>query len=278
MEENIFALSPTIKNEGDDFKMFELKTPSLTSDKLFDLKSSTSSVSVNENIFSGLSPLINNMEANTKDMFNITPLLVGTPINEFKTETTQPQQLDFSRPVPKMKLPMEVFKKEREMNEGGDWKEDFKNQTILKTKEDDIEIKLKSRSEEIEDKIPEKLFSSIKYELRTKVKGTFIKDCNFLICKIQCVDSENQEQILKNQKSILTGNVEGAINKDINGNYETVFKIKFTDVSYHHHKKSFKLKVSFFKYDQLITPILIKSSSSFMVKINFLQKGFCKKA
>jgi hypothetical protein len=141
------------------------------------------------------------------------------------------------------------------------WKTVVANREILK--DFDVSIFVKSRKDASSETIDEKLYSSIKYDIVHK--GKFIKEGYFLLCRIQAVDAVTGEEIRKGKSTVLSGTTESAITSGKDGIFEQKMKIQFTDVSYHHDKRQFALKCSYFLNNDTNTPILVKVSPGFMV-------------
>jgi hypothetical protein len=111
------------------------------------------------------------------------------------------------------------------------------------------------------------LFSSIKYTLKQTLCVADFGEEN-IFAKIKVVDSENKEEIKKDEKSILklTDGLE-VISFTLNSKtnlHESKTKVQFLDNSYKHNRKEFSLQISYFRSD-LINPILIIESKKFKV-------------
>lgn len=132
----------------------------------------------------------------------------------------------------------------------------------------DVSICSKTRCEEPSSEIPDKLYSSLKYEIRQQASGAACAHVPFLLGRITVVDAVQFTEILKDNKSVLKGTVEGSLVKPPTSQYTTLegsLKVQFTDVSYHHKKKGFALQISYFAPSDLVHPVLIKRSASFLV-------------
>ncbi|KAL0482818.1 hypothetical protein AKO1_014208 [Acrasis kona] len=123
----------------------------------------------------------------------------------------------------------------------------------------------KDRDSNCED-IESTYFSSITYELRQRATGNFLGDTE-LLSQLQVVDPVSGEEILKNNKAILKGVTDSTLEKKMDDNpyFETTIRFKFTDVSYHHDRKPFALRVNLYRHQDTDNPILIKQSQPIMV-------------
>lgn len=136
---------------------------------------------------------------------------------------------------------------------------------------DNIHIEVRTRSDISNPQVPERLYSSLKYEMRHSVQSSLLLDStNVLMCKVEVVNpQDHHEEILKtNGQKLIKGIQEvTAMSKNASGSaLECKMKIQFTDVSYHHEKKYFAFKVSFI--DPLIhvsEPVLVLVSAPFQV-------------
>lgn len=129
--------------------------------------------------------------------------------------------------------------------------------------------KLRSRSDESSDLIADTLYSSIKYELEHVVQFP-AKQCPFLLVKVTIVDSHTLEEIKKSGKAtILSGKTDESLllaeNAHGKGAYAAKMKIQFTDVSYHHGRKTFAFLTSFFLSNRPDVAFLTKVSAPFLV-------------
>jgi hypothetical protein len=131
-----------------------------------------------------------------------------------------------------------------------------------------VEVTSKTRCEEPSDEIPDKLYSSLKYEIRQQVSGKLCSEIPFLLARITVVDAVDFKEILKDKKSVLKGVVEGSCVKPPTASeprLEGTLKVQFTDVSYHHKKRGFCFQISYFTPGNLDNAVLIKRSASFLV-------------
>lgn len=136
-----------------------------------------------------------------------------------------------------------------------------------------VDVTSKTRCEQPMPCVPEKLYSSLKYEIRQKISGSVCQEHQFLLGKITCIDQNTGQEILKDQRSILTGIVEGALTKPVKAagktidepRFEGILKSQFTSVSYHHQKASFCWRISYHTPENLEDPIMQCVSAPFTV-------------
>jgi len=132
----------------------------------------------------------------------------------------------------------------------------------------EVDITSKTRCENPMNEVPLIMYSSLKYEIRQKAKGSLCESEQFLHSKINVVDSVDYKDIKKDNGSILKGTVEAALTKPPQNEmneFKGTLKAQFTDVSYHHKKKDFCWQISYFLPSNLDVPILIKRSAPFKV-------------
>lgn len=130
------------------------------------------------------------------------------------------------------------------------------------------ELKSKTRCENACDEVPEKMYSSLKYEIRHHATGGLCSEVAFLLSRITVVDSVTSEEIKKGNKPMLKGVIESALTKQPGNSTDDLYgvlKCQFTDVSYHHNKKNFCWQVSLYRPEDLDNPIMIKRSAPFQV-------------
>eukprot|EP01027_Heterolobosea_sp_BB2_P011070 GEZU01016146.1.p1 GENE.GEZU01016146.1~~GEZU01016146.1.p1 ORF type:complete len:399 (-),score=79.68 GEZU01016146.1:598-1794(-) len=132
-------------------------------------------------------------------------------------------------------------------------------------------VLIKSRKEPAQLFVYDKLYSSIKYELHHSILAP--STVPFLLAKLQVIDPATHQEIRKGgDKPICQGNTEAAISKRPDSDpysslctLEGVMKLQITDVSYHHDKRKFCFKVSYFNPDDLAQPVLVLLSAPFQV-------------
>nr|CAG4718462.1 unnamed protein product [Naegleria fowleri] len=123
-------------------------------------------------------------------------------------------------------------------------------------------VMIKTRRDKPSEYLPEKMYSSLKYEIIQKAKGGLLKNVPLLLCRASVVDAATLEEI-KKKKPVLKGNIESALTKEpTNKNadeFECRMKVQF-DFSYHQDKRLVALVLKYYLNDKLDQPILIKRS------------------
>ena len=124
-----------------------------------------------------------------------------------------------------------------------------------------INVAMKTRTDKPSEYLPEKMYSSLKYEIIQKCKGSLPNNGNFLMCCAFAVDATTNEEI-KKDKPVLKGVVEAALTKQPTNKedeLESKTKVQF-DFSYHQDKRLIALELRYFLNDRLDNPIMIKRS------------------
>jgi hypothetical protein len=141
----------------------------------------------------------------------------------------------------------------------------------------EVQITSKTRCEEPSYEVPEKMYSSLKYEIRQTATGSLISDIPFLLGRITVVDASNLQEIVKDKRTVLKGTVETALTKptantkskrmdtSADDEFRGVMKVQHTDCSYHHKKSDFCWQISYFVPSDLERPVLIKRSAAYKV-------------
>jgi hypothetical protein len=125
--------------------------------------------------------------------------------------------------------------------------------------------------------LPSKLYSSLKYKFKQTMWCTIHGDSNsnnMLISKMQVYNTQTHSEVVKQKKPILSGNHNdnaGTLQATNNSRghalkelvCETAFR--FNDVSYHHSKADFLLKLSFYLPSDLQNPVHVVHSAPFKV-------------
>lgn len=130
----------------------------------------------------------------------------------------------------------------------------------------ELSVKLKTRRDAPSEFIPERLYSSLKYELHLTAVGDSIKNLPFLLARATVVDSQTLEKVqLNNNASVLKGDIEASMSKVPNGADDIVkgmLKIQLnSELSYHHEKRLLCLVVEFFEPESLDSPVVIARSA-----------------
>jgi len=148
------------------------------------------------------------------------------------------------------------------------WVNVFHNDKYIK-KEDlkDIIVKSKTRRDKPLETVPERMYSSLKYEIQLTASGPIVKNVPFILARIKVVDSRTFEIVKKNNKDVLKGIVESALTQGSQDKniFNGTLKVQFMDISYHHEKREFCWEIHYFTPDDLQNPILIKRSAPFRV-------------
>eukprot|EP01080_Neovahlkampfia_damariscottae_P006337 gene6337-10344_t len=174
-------------------------------------------------------------------------------------------QTSSSKSMILQRQPTETFKNDRK------WKVLLSGSKVLFDMDQQpfsASIEVRTRNETSPYSVPEKLYSSLKYELTQELPAHCLgTNISVLMSKIQAVNPYNtNEEILKpNSKPILMGTQDFIPLTLSQGSFYSKNKIQFTDVSYHHEKKYFAFKVSYFEPTNLEEPLLVQLSSPFQV-------------
>lgn len=131
-----------------------------------------------------------------------------------------------------------------------------------------INVRLKTRRDQPSEAVPEKMYSSLKYVLLQSATG-FSDELPFLLSRVRVVDSENFDQVKKNNKDVLKGTIEAALTKPTrapfqkDAQFEGQLNCQFTDVSFHTDKRLFCYEIHYFVPTDLDTPVMIKRSAPY---------------
>jgi hypothetical protein len=164
---------------------------------------------------------------------------------------------------------IKIFSQENQIQEDKIHQKESTNEkwTILKN-EKDIDIDISFHYRGLKNSIPQvdgELFRPIKYELIHEMKGKQMIPADFIRIKIQVIDNETNEEILKNGSRILNISEVTFTKNSSNGKFENQkMKFQFLDCSYHNERRHFAFKISYFMND-LLSPFLVKKSNPFLV-------------
>lgn len=156
-----------------------------------------------------------------------------------------------------------------------------------------------TRTDEPSSTIPDKFYSSLKYQTKISFTCFCAEPLEMVMCKIQVVD-EDGEEILKDREPILGGKssvalqplskyeqqrhqlLYGPISSTRNRDSDKIktlctnTKIQITDVSYHHSRRNFCLQLSFsVPFNNFSSSVLVVRSTPFQVyarRNNYKQK------
>lgn len=124
------------------------------------------------------------------------------------------------------------------------------------------EVLMKTRRDKPSEFLPDKMYSSLKYEIIQKAKGKLLSNVPLLLCRAAVVDATTFEEI-KKKKPVLKGTIESALTKEPTNKsadeFECKMKVQF-DFSYHQDKRLVALELRFYLNDKLDQPIMIKRS------------------
>eukprot|EP01027_Heterolobosea_sp_BB2_P011743 GEZU01017072.1.p1 GENE.GEZU01017072.1~~GEZU01017072.1.p1 ORF type:complete len:549 (-),score=208.87 GEZU01017072.1:229-1755(-) len=138
----------------------------------------------------------------------------------------------------------------------------------------DVEIRSKTRRDTPCLSVPDRLYSSLKYEIRQKAVGSFTTQIPFLLGRLTVLDSVTLQEVKKNNRPVVKGVIESALvhlnPKGKGAQKETpalegCMKAQFQDVSFHHDRTEFRWAISYFVPTDLENPVLIKHSAAFRV-------------
>src|SRR5690606_3349556 len=91
------------------------------------------------------------------------------------------------------------------------WLDVFNNDKIIKKEElKNVIVRSKTRRDKPLEAVPERMYSSLKYEIQLTASGQFIKNVPFILARIKVVDSKTFEVVKKNNKDVLKGVIESA--------------------------------------------------------------------
>lgn len=181
------------------------------------------------------------------------------------------KQLALPTPTPPL-IYQQVLNQQQQINltlEGERcWKVICINQNLMQ--QFNIRIFTKTRCDTPCEHVTEKMYSSLKYEIRQHIFGPICSQQPFLLGRIQVVDSSTGQPIQKSdKKTVLKGIVECALTKPPGAKdqleIQGVMKVQFTDVSYHHKKRDFCWELRYFVPNDLNNAILVMRSAPFKV-------------
>lgn len=123
-------------------------------------------------------------------------------------------------------------------------------------------IILKSRNDQEMENVPERLYSSLKYEVIQSFEG--VSKVPILLSKIQIIDPETEREILNQEgNSILIGTSEGVLSADNTGKHQLKGKIHFRD--FPHQKRDYSIRVCYYLPSDLMKPVLVLQSPEFKI-------------
>jgi hypothetical protein len=140
-----------------------------------------------------------------------------------------------------------------------DWKLLYRNDEVIGL-EANLRIFLKSRNDQAMEYIPDRLYSSLKYEITHEIQGL---STPILLSKIQVIDPETEEEILVEGSTMLLGNPEGVLTMGNSGEHFLKSKINFRD--FPHQKKSYSMRICYYLPSDLMVPVLVVQSPEFKI-------------
>ncbi|KAL9642735.1 hypothetical protein ABK040_009812 [Willaertia magna] len=216
----------------------------------------------------GATPTFQDLEALLDPNFNTIPSTMHQDNTSSSGSDNTSQDSEEQEPrkkiVAKKKSKDESIKKKEKAEVPTDtsriWSTSFKDEGTVGN--GDIQILIKTRRDKPSEYLPDKMYSSLKYELIQTAKGDFLKNIPFLLCRATVIDSTTLEEI-KKQKPVLKGNVEVALTKPTTSKKDDEFECRMKtqfDFSYHQDKRLISMELKYYLPDQLEQPILIKRS------------------
>lgn len=133
---------------------------------------------------------------------------------------------------------------------------------------DKINIELKTRREKPTPFIPSRFYSSLKYQIKQEIEGSFIDNSlPFLMSSCRIVDPENKKAITKDGKGCLKGTIEAALTKPprTKKKMKGDLNVQIDGLSYYHEKKEYCLELNYFLPNELEKPVLTLLSPKFRV-------------
>jgi hypothetical protein len=146
------------------------------------------------------------------------------------------------------------------------WKIVYLNSQVLPDPQ--VKIILKTRNDSPSEDVPNKLYSSLKYEIYQYISGSFVNKIPLLMSRIYVIHPETGEEVQAKRKmvgSILKGNTEGALTRDHSESFSSRGKIQLQDVTFHHNKKYFIFQICYYLPCDLVRPVMIIRSAPFQV-------------
>lgn len=150
------------------------------------------------------------------------------------------------------------------------WKTLFISSCANDDPQNQAKIEIRTRNDDPSKTVPERLYSSLKYEISHSIPvALFGQETAVIMAKVQVVNPyKHEDEIVKNNgKTVLKG-ASSMTPITVNATQDMLTckqKIQFTDVSYHHEKKFFAIKISYYKPSNLQDPILVMLSAPFQV-------------
>jgi hypothetical protein len=190
--------------------------------------------------------------------FNFEEMLQGHYMGISQPVFQEQQQIEQKQEEP-LDEQLDDEPSEKVSNQEREWSTSYKNEAVVGDGE--VEITIKTRREKPTSLVPERLYSSLKYELHITAKGEFVRSLPFLLARISVVDAAKLQPISKN-KAVMKGENESALTHPPDGPGDVIkgaIKVQFdSSISYHHDKREVCLEMNFFMNEALDQPILTK--------------------
>ena len=162
------------------------------------------------------------------------------------------------------------------------WSTFFVDRLFLSSPDDDVEIRAKTRRDTPCLSVPERLYSSLKYEIKQRAVGPFVTKVPFLLSRICVVDAEKDHEVRPNNRPAVKGTIEAALVKPTDKKkkkkkqlppspgatppvLEGGLRPQFQDISFHSDHTLYCWHISYFAPSDLEHAILVKRSPSFKV-------------
>lgn len=161
------------------------------------------------------------------------------------------------------------------------WKTVFVDRSFLSAGDDDVEVRAKTRCDTPCLSVPDRLYSSMKYEIRQRAVGQFVNKVPFLLSRISVVDPVSGLEVRRNNRPAVKGTIEAALVKPTDKKkkrpalaaspnalplvLEGNLRAQFQDISFHADHALYCWQISYFSPSDLEHAILTKRSPSFKV-------------
>lgn len=128
--------------------------------------------------------------------------------------------------------------------------------------ENQVELSWKTRNQSFTTALPDKMYSSLKYEFKVKLTSESLK-LPFILARIYILE----EEINEIQKEVLTGVIECAMSKELSG-YSGSLRVQMShNLAFYHSKRSFYFQVRFYDPQEVLIDKNFASISSPSFKI-----------
>jgi hypothetical protein len=185
-----------------------------------------------------------------------------TPILEVKQASLDKVSLE-NKKTKKQKVE-ETIQKEETFEMNRNWLLSIKKKEFEKIKPDSIKILLKTRCQTPISYVPDRLYSSLKYELLISSETKGFETYKFILAKIVLIDTKTFKEIT-DVADIIKGTSEcSLISKSnlLNG----ILKIQLSNtLSHHHSKKEYMFEIRFFDPSNPEVPLLVTNSFPFKI-------------